>query len=94
MTLGHSTKNCKDLRNIIHDFIDQKEIQINDTPKKEDKYIGPIHPDNSQLCIFKYPLTRPIEQPKGCIGIVCTPNYFQYYFSNTCFSYHSQPRNQ
>jgi len=45
--IGNLTKNYKDLRNIIHDLIDQKAIQIDDTPKKEENDVGPIHPNNS-----------------------------------------------
>lgn len=61
-------------------------IDLKNLPKKEDSGVGPIH-HNSQLGIFRDPLPNTTKQPKGCIGMVSTPNCVQYYFSNKCKSY-------
>ena len=72
-TSRHLTKNCKDLINIIQEFINQKGIRIDDTLENKDSGVGLVHPNNSQLGIFKDPLLKPT---KGCIGMVSTSNYF------------------
>lgn len=66
-TPGHLTTNCKTLRNIIQDLIDQKAIWIDETPKQEEEDVGPVHPNNGQLGIFTNPLPKITQQPRGCI---------------------------
>lgn len=69
---GHLTKSCRDLIKIIQDFINQKVIRIDDTPKREESDVGLVHIDNSKLRIFIDPLLRSNQQPRGCIVMTST----------------------
>ena len=42
-TPGYLTKNCRILRNIFQEFIDNKAIQMDDNPEADE---GLVHPDN------------------------------------------------
>ena len=41
--LGHLIRNCRSLKHIIQDFINQGAIKMDAKPTKQ---VGPIHPDN------------------------------------------------